>query len=427
MKVCILGGGTAGFMAAAHLSRYFPEIELLHVFDPNIKTIGVGEGTTPGFRIWLDELCKVPFETLRTECDATKKAGVQFENWGPAKGVFQHNFVPPDSYGLHLSASRLIPFLQHYVQAEQILDHVHALINVDEGVEIKFKGDRVLLVDAVIDARGFPKALGDQYLQLPWVPTNSALITRNTKVPTLQHTRAVARPFGWIFVIPLSQSTSYGYIYDREKCASTEVQRDFLDFLKGEKIDGVFEPKHIQFPNFICKRPFDGKIFKIGNAASFIEPLEASSLAIVKGQLEILSFWLRRFPLLRDQTLAEQLLEIVNKQCFELVLETSVFIGWHYAYGSIYDTPFWQNAATGFQSSLLELIPVEHSNRLDQHLIHAEKVPLEKISALATIADLRALMDQHTDFPKPFGGITPLGFAQLAHGLETGNSGADSQ
>ena len=47
MRIAVLGGGTAGFIAAAHLTRNVPEAELLHVFDSRIPTIGVGEGYDP--------------------------------------------------------------------------------------------------------------------------------------------------------------------------------------------------------------------------------------------------------------------------------------------------------------------------------------------------------------------------------------------
>ena len=49
MRIAVLGGGTAGFIAACHLTRSLPHVELLHVFDTRIPTIGVGEGTTPRF------------------------------------------------------------------------------------------------------------------------------------------------------------------------------------------------------------------------------------------------------------------------------------------------------------------------------------------------------------------------------------------
>ena len=56
MRIAVVGGGTAGFIAAAHVTRSLPEAELLHVFDSSIPTIGVGEGTTPRFPVWLEEV-----------------------------------------------------------------------------------------------------------------------------------------------------------------------------------------------------------------------------------------------------------------------------------------------------------------------------------------------------------------------------------
>jgi tryptophan 7-halogenase len=56
MRIAVLGGGTAGFIAAAHFTKAFPRAELLHVFDSRIPTIGVGEGTTPRFPAWFEEI-----------------------------------------------------------------------------------------------------------------------------------------------------------------------------------------------------------------------------------------------------------------------------------------------------------------------------------------------------------------------------------
>jgi hypothetical protein len=43
MRGAVLGGGTAGFIAAPHLTYAPPEAELWHMFDPRLSTVGVGE------------------------------------------------------------------------------------------------------------------------------------------------------------------------------------------------------------------------------------------------------------------------------------------------------------------------------------------------------------------------------------------------
>jgi tryptophan halogenase len=79
-------------MAAAHLSRHFPDFELLHVFDPASPPIGVGEGTTAGGRVWLEELAPGSFASCRRDCAATPKRGVQFENWGAGSDSDWYDF-----------------------------------------------------------------------------------------------------------------------------------------------------------------------------------------------------------------------------------------------------------------------------------------------------------------------------------------------
>ena len=65
-KVVIVGGGTAGWMAAAALSEYFRgllEIELIESAD--IGIIGVGEATIPQIRLFTGLLGMDEAEVLR--------------------------------------------------------------------------------------------------------------------------------------------------------------------------------------------------------------------------------------------------------------------------------------------------------------------------------------------------------------------------
>ena len=64
MRIAVLGGGTAGFVAAAHFTRHLPQAQLLHVFDSSIPTIGVGEGTTPRFPGWFEEVMSTAWAAM---------------------------------------------------------------------------------------------------------------------------------------------------------------------------------------------------------------------------------------------------------------------------------------------------------------------------------------------------------------------------
>ena len=80
-SITIVGGGTAGWLAAVYLRRACAErIRITLIESPNIPTVGVGEATVPQMpftlrQIGLDE------RTFFRRCDATFKTGVMFRNW----------------------------------------------------------------------------------------------------------------------------------------------------------------------------------------------------------------------------------------------------------------------------------------------------------------------------------------------------------
>lgn len=417
----MLGGGTAGFMASAYLSHRFREFELLHVFDPTKPPIGVGEGTTPGFYSWVRDLAPTALDAMREACDATVKRGVRFEHWGRVHPVFDHDFVPSSRGGLHISASGLINFLGEYSTATRIPHHVLRLRRQTNGVTLHCAGGSKVVVDLVIDARGFPTSLdGRRHHRLTWIPTDAALVTRGPVVTGLERTRAVARPHGWVFVIPLCRYTSYGYVFGSKTATREAVSDDFTQLLRSEGVPSPPTFRHIRFPNYVCRTVFDGAVFKMGNAASFIEPLEATSIAVIRYQLRYLTGWLE---LSASPTMAERLVAGVNRECVDLVLETSVFLGWHYAGGSSYDTPFWQTAERRFWEAMKDGIPDRVRSAFNAQLRCAQGIPPDLVRATASARDVDGLVGRFGPFPAPFGGMTPLGFTQVASGIGVSTPG----
>ena len=254
-------------------------------------------------------------------------------------------------------------------------------------------------------------------MSLTWIPTNAAMVTRTPVVNSLEWTRAVARPYGWVFVIPLTVDTAYGYIYGGDAASYEEVRADFELFLASEGITEYVEPRSIRFPNFLCKVPFEGRVLKIGNAASFIEPLEATSIAITRYELNFLSAWLRAFQAAPRGRMAEQLSGALNQEIVRLVLEVSLFIGWHYKEGSLFDTRFWRGAQRRFHEGLDHAIPADMRTRFFEQIAHASRVRVGDIAQVKRASDLDVLIPQHRTFPADFGGMTPLGFAQVGRGI----------
>lgn len=88
-KLVILGGGTAGWMAASYLSKALQGTVTITVLEaPTIPTIGVGEATLPNLqRVFFDYLGISEDEWMR-ECNASFKMAVKFVNWRtPGEGV----------------------------------------------------------------------------------------------------------------------------------------------------------------------------------------------------------------------------------------------------------------------------------------------------------------------------------------------------
>ena len=97
--VVIVGGGTAGWLAANHLAKnlYNAEqssVQVTLIESPNIPTVGVGEGTVPMMRQSLQELGISETDFIR-ECDATFKQGIKFVDWAknptPGKPDYYHH------------------------------------------------------------------------------------------------------------------------------------------------------------------------------------------------------------------------------------------------------------------------------------------------------------------------------------------------
>lgn len=87
--VCVVGGGTAGWMTALLLanSAFGRLLKVTVVESPQVGTIGVGEGSTPWLRSFFEEAEWMP------ACNATYKAGIGFDCWSTRPG-FESYFHP---------------------------------------------------------------------------------------------------------------------------------------------------------------------------------------------------------------------------------------------------------------------------------------------------------------------------------------------
>ena len=95
-QIIIVGGGTAGWMTAAYLSKAFSErVKITLVESANISTIGVGEATFSTIKTFFDFL-ELTEEEWMPYCSATYKLSIRFVNWNTDGRYFYHPFESDD-------------------------------------------------------------------------------------------------------------------------------------------------------------------------------------------------------------------------------------------------------------------------------------------------------------------------------------------
>ncbi|NNC37234.1 MAG: tryptophan 7-halogenase [Hyphomonadaceae bacterium] len=92
-KICILGGGTAGWMTAAGLAQKFANsnVEITLVESEQIGTVGVGEATLPHIRFFNNAL-GIHEPSFMKATNATFKMGIEFRDWGKLGDSYIHPF-----------------------------------------------------------------------------------------------------------------------------------------------------------------------------------------------------------------------------------------------------------------------------------------------------------------------------------------------
>jgi tryptophan halogenase len=114
MRVLVVGGGTAGWMTAAALSRLLPpkRVSLRLIESAEIGTVGVGEATVPHIRFFNARLGFDEADFMaRTR--ATFKLGIEFRDWRRPGDSYIHPF---GAFGRDLAG---VSFHHHWLRARQ--------------------------------------------------------------------------------------------------------------------------------------------------------------------------------------------------------------------------------------------------------------------------------------------------------------------
>ena len=91
-KIVIAGGGSAGWMTAAALSKLFGKnLDITLIDSEEIGRIGVGESTMTAIGIF-NRLLGISEQDFMSSCQCTFKLGIEFKNWGGKGDNYIHAF-----------------------------------------------------------------------------------------------------------------------------------------------------------------------------------------------------------------------------------------------------------------------------------------------------------------------------------------------
>lgn len=141
----IVGGGSAGWMTAIYLNRYFNQqqqnFHIRVIESPDIGIIGVGEATVHSIRYFLAAMGLDEQEMMQA-CNATFKMGILFRNWmQPVNGKMHQYFHPFEqqqlSQSLDSSSSWFLLNRQQQERYDEGLSLSTHLLNAQHGPKAK--------------------------------------------------------------------------------------------------------------------------------------------------------------------------------------------------------------------------------------------------------------------------------------------------
>lgn len=321
-RISVLGRGTAGALSIVNFLKFKKavnkNIEIEWLYDENIKPQAVGEGSTLSLPNTLFNGLGFVHGDL-SKIDGTFKHGIRKINWGNNPDYI-HEFSPPH-VAYHFNAVKL----QRY-----ILDTVDSSILVKTG---NFSYEDIDS-DFILDCSGVNNKK-DLFYQSEAIPVNSAYVTQcYWNLPEFFHTLTIARPYGWVFGIPLQNRCSIGYLFNSEINTLEEVKEDAKEIFATYNLIPSNDTNHIKFGNYYRKENFNGRIGFNGNASFFLEPLEATSLSVMDSVCSL--FLDTSFNGMPD--------EVANKFYIDRLTDVERIIALHYFAGSKFKTDFWRLA-----------------------------------------------------------------------------------
>jgi tryptophan halogenase len=133
-KITIVGGGAAGWLTALYVKKQFPESSITLIESSEVGILGAGEGTTPTFVEFLNNL-DISITDVIKYTNATYKNGIKFTNWSGDGTSYFHSFgtSPQFEYSTDKNMSSIERLRLHYNHKYLIeLEQISQSKNMDE-------------------------------------------------------------------------------------------------------------------------------------------------------------------------------------------------------------------------------------------------------------------------------------------------------
>lgn len=212
------------------------------------------------------------------------------------------------AYAFHFDAGLYAAYLSRYARSLGVRRHEGRICHVALDDETGFiralqleSGER-FEADLFIDCTGFralliAEALGVGYDDWSaWLPCNRALAVPSARQdPLVPYTRAIARPAGWQWRIPLQHRTGNGHVFC-DSFMDIGQAEDIL--LSGLDVPDDAAPRMLRFRTGRRQAFWSRNCVSIGLASGFLEPLESTSIHLIQSNVSRLIelFPTRDFP-----------------------------------------------------------------------------------------------------------------------------------
>ena len=390
-KIVVLGGGSAGLLAALSLKARLPQLSVSVVHSREIGIIGVGEGSTGDLPNHLHGFLGINPGDFHKRAKPTPKLGVHFL-WGPrasfdytftktcvgaAKGLSRlvgyyawencdaldlnsalmherkafarmQNGAPlvQRNIAYHLENADFVAALEYYALAIGITFTEGKMQVVERGPEgvsaLTLESGERITADLFIDASGFRSELLGKAMEEPFESFDDTLFCdraiaggwERTDEPILPYTTAETMDAGWAWQIEHERHINRGYVFGSAFLSDDEAEAEFR-----RKNPRVRKTHVVKWRSGRHARTWVGNVVALGNSAGFVEPLEATAIFVICNAARALAIALADSERDPQPTMRDAFNKIVTRMWDEI----RDFLAIHYRYNTRLDTPFWQH------------------------------------------------------------------------------------